>query len=160
MTIQMKSFLIILVVFMFSCKDKNRENKLPNSAQNKTLNKENQENEIEKIKVVKGTVIKQLQGKWKEIAYPYRTAEFVRSTVKFIEEGTDKELKFENFDVSEACHFDNNNIRDLKLGDIILILPETNRCEKLKILNDTLTLSGFSTNSNENYNIVYLKLKW
>ncbi|WP_373550053.1 hypothetical protein [Haliscomenobacter sp.] len=156
---KIKSFLIILMVFIVSCKNKNRENELPNSEQNELLRKENQENEIEKIKMAKSKTMEQLQGKWKEIEYPYRTAEFVSSTVKFVEEGTENKPKFENFEVSENCHFDNNNIRDLKSGDIILTLPETKRCEKLKVSNDTLTLSGFSTNNNGDYNIIYKKLK-
>ena len=159
MNIKITSFLIILIVFIVSCKHKNRENELPNAEQHDILGKKNQENKIANIKLVKSKVIAQLQGKWKEIEYPYRTAEFVRSTVKFVEEGTANKPKFENFEVSEDCQFDNNNIKNLKSSDIILTLPETNRCERLMVSNDTLTLSGFSTNNNENYNIIYLKLK-
>jgi len=159
MDMKINSFLIILTFFIVSCKHKNSENKLPNAEQNETLEEENQENEMEKIKMLRRKTIEQLQGKWKEIEYPYRTAEFVRSTVKFVEEGTANKPKFENFEVSEDCQFDNNNIRDLKSGDIILTLPETKRCEKLKVSKDTLILSGFSTNIKEDYNIVYLKLK-
>ncbi|MBK8427957.1 MAG: hypothetical protein IPL27_19200 [Lewinellaceae bacterium] len=159
MNIKTKSFLIILIVFIVACKNKNKENEYPNSEQKEIPGKENQANQPEKIKIDKSKMMEQLQGKWKEIEYPYRTAEFVRSIVKFVEEGTANNPKFENFEISENCQFDNNNIRDLKSSDIILTLPETKRCEKLKVSNDTLTLSGFSTNSNKDYNIVYLKLK-
>lgn len=76
-----------------------------------------------------------------------------------MEEGTDGKPKFEKFEVSEDCPFDNNNIRDLQSGDVILALPETNRCEILMVSNDTLILSGFSSNTNEDYNIIYLKLR-
>jgi len=156
---KINSFLIILTFFIVSCKHKNSENKVPNSEQNEILKKENQENTTEKIEMVKRKTLEQLQGKWKEIEYPYRTAEYVSSTVKFVEEGTENNPKFENFEISEDCQFNNDNIRNLKSGDIILTLPETNRCEKLKVSNDTLTLSGFSSNIKEDYNIIYLKLK-
>lgn len=159
MNIKTTSFLIILTVIIISCKNKNKENALPNSEQKEIPGKETQENQPEKIKIDKNKIMEQLQGKWKELEYPFRTAEFVRSTVKFVEEGTANKPKFENFEVSEDCKFDNNNIRNLKSSDIILTLPETKRCEKLKVSNDTLTLSGFSTNNKEDYNIVYLKLK-
>ncbi|MFZ6665374.1 hypothetical protein [Peijinzhouia sedimentorum] len=151
---KIKSLLIILIVLIASCKSQNKENNSSNSTQDEILVEEIQETKIDKIKITE-----QLQGKWKEIEYPYRTAEFVRSTVKFVEEGTVNPPKFEKFEISEDCQFDNNNIRDLKSGDVILTLPETTRCEKLMVSNDTLTLSGFSTNSNDDYHIVYLKLE-
>ncbi|MFC2186826.1 hypothetical protein ACFCT7_05840 [Fulvivirgaceae bacterium LMO-SS25] len=151
---KIKSLLIILIVLIASCKSQNKENNSSNSTQDEILVEEIQETKIDKIKITE-----QLQGKWKEIEYPYRTAEFVRSTVKFVEEGTVNPPKFEKFEISEYCQFDNNNIRDLKSGDVILTLAETTRCEKLMVSIDTLTLSGFSTNSNEDYHIVYLKLE-
>ncbi len=151
---KIKSLLIILIVLIASCKSQNKENNSSNSTQDEILVEEIQETKIDKIKITE-----QLQGKWKEIEYPYRTAEFVRSTVKFVEEGTVNPPKFEKFEISEDCQFDNNNIRDLKSGDVILTLPETTKCEKLMVSNDTLTLSGFSTNSNDDYHIVYLKLE-
>tara|TARA_R110002049_G_scaffold267392_1_gene443696 strand:- start:141 stop:605 length:465 start_codon:yes stop_codon:yes gene_type:complete len=154
MDMKIKSLLIILIVLIASCKSQNKENNSSNSTQDEILVEEIQETKIDKIKITE-----QLQGKWKEIEYPYRTAEFVRSTVKFVEEGTVNPPKFEKFEISEDCQFDNNNIRDLKSGDVILTLPETTKCEKLMVSNDTLTLSGFSTNSNDDYHIVYLKLE-
>lgn len=156
---KIKSLLIILIALIASCKSQNKENNSSNSTQDEILVEEIQETKIEDTKIDKIKITEQLQGKWKEIEYPYRTAEFVRSTVKFVEEGTVNPPKFEKFEVSEDCQFDNNNIRDLKSGDVILTLPETTRCEKLMVSNDTLTLSGFSTNSNEDYHIIYLKLK-
>lgn len=113
--------------------------------------------EISTIDTIK--MIEQLQGKWKEAEYPYRTVEFVRSTVKFVEEGVERKPIFEKFEISENCRFDNNNIKDLKTSDIILSLPESKRCEKLKVSNDTLTFSGFKAYTGEDYNIIYLKLK-
>lgn len=157
--ITIKISLIILVVLIISCKNQNKGNELPNSEQNEIVTEEKQETKMEKIEIDTIKIIEQLQGKWKEIEYPYRTAEFVSSTVKFVEEGTVNKPEFEKFELSEDCPFDNNNIRDIKSGDIILTLPETNRCEKLKVSSDTLILSGFSTNTNEDYNIIYLNLK-
>lgn len=159
MNIKIKFFLAILTVFVISCKNQNKENELNNSKQNEIVTEEKQETKIEISKIDKIKIIEQLQGKWKESEYPYRTAEFGSSTVKFVEEGTENKPIFEKFEISENCQFDNNNIKNLKTSDIILSLPETKRCEKLKVSNDTLTLSGFSTNTNEDYNIIYLKLK-
>lgn len=159
MDIKIKSCLIILSVLLISCNNQNKESELPGSEHKETLRKENQETKIEKTKIDKIKIKELLQGKWKENEYPYRTAEFVSSTVKFLEEGTVNKPKFEKFEVSDECLFDNNNIRDLKSNDIILTLPENNRCEKLKVSIDTLILSGFSTNTNEDYNITYLKIK-
>lgn len=159
MDIKIKALSIILVVLIISCKNQNTENELPNSENNKIVKNENQETKIEKTKIDKPKIIEQLQGKWKEYEYPYRTAEFVRSTVKFVEEGTESKPRFEKFEISEACQFDNNNIRDIQPSDVILTLSEASRCEKLKVSNDTLILSGFSTNTNDDYDIIYLKLK-
>lgn len=159
MNLKIKSFLIILTVLFISCKNQNKENELPNAEQLEIISEEKQEIKIEKTKIDTIKIIEQLQGKWKENEYPYRTAEFVSSTVKFVEEGTVNKPKFQKFEISEDCQFNNNNIRDLKSSDVILALKETKRCEKLKVSNDTLTLSGFSTNNNEDYNIIYLKLK-
>ncbi|WP_192349925.1 hypothetical protein [Algoriphagus sp. Y33] len=150
MRLKSNPILIILIVLILSCKNQNKENGSSSHQQYEIAEKDNQGIEKDKI-------IEQLQGKWKEIEYPYRTAEFEESTVKFVEEGTQYNPKFEKFEVAENCQFDNNNIRDLKPNDVILTLPETARCEKLMVSNDTLTLSGFSTNTNEDYTIIYLK---
>ena len=160
MHIKVKFCLIILSVFLISCNNQNQESKVPGSEENEILRKGKQEIKIEEAKIDKSGTLKLLQGKWKENEYPYRTVEFLNSTVKFLEEGTQNKPEFERFELSEDCQFDNNNIRDLKSGDVILGLPESSRCEKLKVYNDTLTLSGFSTNSKEDYNIIYLKIKF
>lgn len=157
---KVKSCLIILSVFLIACTNQNQEREVSNSEQSVILNEGKQQTNIEEAQIDKTNIIGQLQGKWKENEYPYRTVEFASSRVKFLEEGTQNKPKFEKFELSEDCQFDNNNIRDLKSNDIVLSLPETNRCEKLKVSNDTLTLSGFSTNTNVDYNITYLKLKF
>jgi len=160
MHIKVKFCLIILSVFLISCNNQNQESEVPGSEENEILSKGKQEIKIEETKIDKSGTIKLLQGKWKENEYPYRTVEFLNSTVKFLEEGTQNKPEFERFELSEDCQFDTNNIRDLKSGDVILSLPENSRCEKLKVSNDTLTLSGFSTNTNKDYNIRYLKIKF
>lgn len=156
---KLKSFLIILLVLIISCKTQNKESELPKIEQNEIEREGEQETIMDTIIIDKIIIIEQLQGKWKEIEYPYRTAEFISSTVKFVEEGTENKPEFEKFEISKDCPFDNNNIRGIKSVDVILNLPETSRCEKLKISTDTLTLSGFSSNSNKDYTIIYLKLK-
>jgi len=160
MDMKIKYCLIILSVLLISCNNQSKESELHSSEHSGILSKGKQEPIIEEVIIDKPKIIGQLQGRWKEIEYPYRTAEFASSTVKFVEEGTQSKAKFEIFELSDNCQFDNNNIRDLKSGDMILLLPETNRCEKLKISNDTLTFSGFSTNSKEDYKIIYLKIKF
>ena len=155
----MKSVLIFLTIFIVSCTNQDNENKGNNSKQNDIVPAEKPETKMEISTIDTIKIIEQLQGKWKEAEYPYRTAEFVRSTVKFVEEGTERNPIFEKFELSENCRFDNNNIKHLKQRDIILSLPETKRCEKLKVSNDTLTLSGFKAYAKEDYNIIYLKLK-
>lgn len=159
MLIKVKSCLLILSVFLIACTNQNQEGEVPNSEKNVILNDGKQQTKIEEAQIDKTNIIEQLQGKWKENEYPYRTVEFASSRVRFLEEGTQNKPKFEKFELSENCQFDNNNIRDLKSGDVILSLPENKRCEKLKVSNNTLTLSGFSTNTNVDYNITYLKLK-
>jgi hypothetical protein len=149
---------IILMVLMLSCTNRNKETKTQTNVQDTIVQSDDLNLVIEKS-IDNNLIIEQLQGKWKEIEYPFRSAEFVNSTVKFIEEGTAGNPDFEAYEISEKCSFENNNIRDLISGDIILNLPENSRCEKLKVENDTLTLSGFSSNTNENYSIRYQRMK-
>lgn len=150
------SFLIILILLVISCKNQNNGNELL-VPEEKNAVKEDLTIDTLNLDITK--ITDQLQGKWRENEYPHRTAEFMNSTVKFVEEGIQSKPAFEKFAVGQDCQFSNNNIKDLKAGTIILNLPESNRCEKLKVSNDTLILSGFSTNTNKDYNIVYLKTK-
>jgi len=52
-----------------------------------------------------------------------------------------------------------NNIKEVDKNTIILSLTEEQRCEKLKIENETLILSGYSTNTEADYKIVYKKME-
>lgn len=158
MKLSMFSLLIFLLSLIISCTNRNKDPEIKTNNQDTIVHNDDPNLEIEKS-IEKNLIINQLQGKWKEIEYPYRSAEFVNSTVKFVEEGTAGNPGFEDFEISENCPFENNNIKDLSSTDIILTLPESSRCEKLQVSNDTLTLSGFSSNTNENYHIVYLRLK-
>ncbi len=158
MAIKIKSLFIILVVLIISCKNQNKEDELRNSEPNEIVRKKEKETNVDKTKIDTIKIIEKLQGKWKENEYPYRRAQFVKSRVKFIEEGIAIKPEFEKFEVSLDCQFDNNNIKDIKSSDIILTLPENKRCEKINVSKDTLTLSGFSANTNEEYKIIYLKM--
>lgn len=149
---KIKILFIYLIISFISCKDQNKGSELSNSEQNSAEMKDKRD-----IKIDKAQIIENLQGKWKEIEYPYRTVDFENSTVKFVEEGTLDKPRFQKFAISTNCRFDNNNIRDVRSRELILTLPNKNRCEKLKVSNDTLTLSGFSTNTNSEYKIIYLK---
>lgn len=160
MHIKVKFCLLILSVFLIACTNLNQEREVPNSEENVILNDGKQQTKIEEAQIDKTNIIDQLQGKWKENEYPYRTVEFVSSRVKFLEEGTQNKPEFEKFELSEDCQFDNNNIRDIKSSDLILSLSENKRCEKIEVSDDTLTLSGFSTNTNEDYHIIYRKIKF
>lgn len=158
MNIQFAHLTFTLLVLMLSCTNGKEETGNQNNEQDTIVHQVNPNLEIEKS-IEKNLVIEQLQGQWKEIEYPFRTAEFVNTNVKFIEEGTEGNPAFEAYEIAENCTFENNNIKDLVSGDIILSLPDTRRCEKLRIASDTLSLSGFSTHTNENYNIIYLRVK-
>lgn len=154
-----KSNLLLFIVFalLTSCKNQSTENESTLPEIKDTASMMTNETNLKPVIIDTAKIAEQLQGKWKEIEFPYRTADFKNSTVKFIEEGTVNPPKFEKFEVSAECPFDNNNIRNLSPSDIILTLEENQRCEKLEVSGDTLRLSGFSTNTNEDYNIVYLK---
>lgn len=154
---KVNSILFIIIILILSCKNQDNKTELTNNNPDGIEQTENPTAEIQKTPIDKNKIIKEVQGKWKEIEYPYRTAEFVRSTVKFVEEGTSNNPVFEPFEIAEECPFENNNTRNLTSGDIILSLPESGRCEKLQITNDTLIMSGFSTHTKGNYNIIYLK---
>ncbi|WP_214653019.1 hypothetical protein [Mucilaginibacter segetis] len=99
-----------------------------------------------------------LQGKWKETEYPFRWVEFKDSTVKFTEEGVAKKPEFEKFKLSAKCPFDVNNIKELKPGDVFIVMDRNQTCQKIDVSDDTLTFSGFSTNTNKDYAIVYKKV--
>ncbi len=158
MNLKTISLLFVLFGLIISCTNQNKEKKSVNSEQDSIVPQDNINHKIEKSIEI-NLIIDQVQGKWKEIEYPYRSAEFVNSTVKFVEEGTSGNPAFEVFEISENCPFENNNIKDPAPTDLILTLPESSRCEKLQVSNDTLTLSGFSSNTNDDYSIVYLRLK-
>lgn len=158
MDLKIKLSFIIFTFLVISCQNQEKPNELSNSDQLENVKEDKKESEIEESKLDESKIINQLQGKWKEIEYPFRTAVFVQSTVKFVEEGIVDEPKFENFELSKTCPFNNNNMIDIKPNDIILTLLESNRCEKLRVSNDTLTLTGFSTNTNEDYFIIYKKI--
>ena len=156
---KIKLFCLIITVSIFSCKNQSKKSDLLNPEKKEIVKKEKEETNEETFKLNKFKIIEKLQGRWEENEYPYRTAEFVNSTVKFIEEGTVAKPQFEKFDISQSCQFDNSNIKDLKSNDMILTLPEENRCEKLTVSKDTLVLYGYSTNTNDKYEIIYLKTK-
>ncbi len=104
-------------------------------------------------------IIKKLQGNWKETEYPFRTAQFKNTTVKFTEEGVAAEPAFREFRISQDCPFKVNNIKNARTNDLFLVMAEAGTCEILMVSNDTLTLSGFNESSNSEYKIIYSKLE-
>jgi len=152
-------FLIVLAVLVISCKNKTAELNVESPEKNDVSSETIEETEINISEINTNKIIEQLQGKWKENEYPYRAIEFKESTAKYTEEGISEQLKFKKFEILDKCLFNANNIKNLNSGDIILSLPEAERCEKLEITHDTLILSGFSTNTKKDYHIVYLKEK-
>ena len=154
MKLRTTTLLIVFIAMIISCKNTTQEQRSEFLEKDELIT-ETQEPEVGLSESERIKIIENLQGKWKETEYPYRTAEFKNATVKFIEEGIVEEPKFQTFEIVSQCPFSVNNIKNVKPGEAILALPETQRCEKLKISNDSLILSGFSTNSNENYSIIY-----
>lgn len=146
-------FLLLVSGMVIACKNKNPE-----------ANPEPERKNIEKSKIEtnfqaidKTEFINDLQGIWKETAYPFRKAEFKDSEVKFTEEGITEKPQFKTFEISQECSFENNNIRDVSLYELIIRIPEDERCEKIKISNDSLILSGYNVASENDYHIVYMK---
>jgi len=152
------SYLGLLLGILFtSCSDTKKENnvKIPERA-NKEASQENKNvNDV----IDSAGIVSKLQGKWKESEYPFRVAHFKNETVKFIEEGTEKDPAFREFKVSNHCPFEVNNIKNAQAEDVFLIMSEAKSCEILKISNNTLTLSGFNISSGEDYKIVYRKVE-
>jgi hypothetical protein len=105
------------------------------------------------------SIVKVLQGKWKETEYPYRLAHFENTTVKFVDEGVVEEPTFKEYTISKDCPFEVNNIKNAGANDIFLIMPGAKTCEVLKLSSDTLILNGFNVTTNSDYNIIYKKVE-
>lgn len=149
--------ILILSLVLFSCQKSGTEEPVdhPDSQAVHTTEVSATENNIpENEQRILST---SLAGKWKENTYPYRTAEFKGSTVKFVEEGTEHDPQFEKYELGNHCKFENNNIKET--NSVLLILPEARRCEQIAVSGDTLTLSGYSANTKDEYKVTYLKIK-
>lgn len=153
MRLKLFTLVISLSSIFFSCKDA-KEFNLSEPSELKTDDSHKEvENEISVVETV--SIIQRLQGNWKESEYPFRVAQFQGSLVKFIEEGFVEEPRFQEYKISGNCPFEVNNINNIGPEDLILVLIENNRCEKLKVTNDTLTLSGLNASMGAEYHIVY-----
>ena len=147
-------FFILFIALLVSCENNNEESAVngdKKDEQTVITKNEISENQINKI-------VENLQGEWKEPEYPFRRAEFKNQTVKFTEEGVLEEPRFKKFQIAAECPFNTNNIRNLKPDDILLVIPEDERCEKLHLSNDTLLLSGYSVTTKYDYQIIYKKV--
>tara|TARA_R110002020_G_scaffold274311_4_gene489432 strand:+ start:4783 stop:5256 length:474 start_codon:yes stop_codon:yes gene_type:complete len=149
-------FLILITVLAFSCKNKTEESKLETSEKN-NLSTPIEEKSQEPSDLNSEDFIEKLQGEWREPEYPFRRAEFKNSTVKFIEEGIVEEPRFIKFQISDTCPFDSES-KDIDSTDPFIVMLEDETCQRIKISNDTLNLSGFSTNTNSAYHIIYKKI--
>lgn len=146
--------LFIFTVSIFSCKD--------GTSGSKPGNTERKKGSTEKTAISKidpGQIAESLQGEWKEPEYPFRRAEFKNYKVKFTEEGVVEEPQFKEFEVLSDCPFETKNIRSNRSNDVFLIIKDDERCEKLNVSNDSLTLSGFNSTINSDYQILYIKRK-
>ena len=147
----------ILTILFISCNNGNKE------AQTKKTESDNNETFQEKKNKLSTTdrdsIIKNLQGEWREIQYPFRLVLFKNTTVKFIEEGVEEKPTFQDFNILQECPFEVNNIKNSRSNSIFLVIVEAKTCEILIVSKDTLTLSGFSTNTNSDYYITYSKVQ-
>jgi len=148
---------LLLTIFLISCSNTKKE------ANGKISELDNEGASQEKKNTTaisdSASIIKKLQGKWKESEYPFRMANFKNTTVKFIEEGTNTEPIFREFKISKSCPFDVNNLKNAQSEDIFLVMMEAKSCEILKVSNTTLTLSGFNVSNGHDYKIVYSKME-
>ena len=156
MEIKFHVFRLLFTVILISCNDGNQDVVV------KDVVLEDTETTTEiniDVSANRDSIIKNLQGKWRESEYPYRVAHFENTTVKFIEEGVVEEPTFREYTISNECPFQVNNIKNAGDDDIFLVIAEARTCEIIKVSDSTLTLSGFNISSNSNYSIVYKKME-
>lgn len=148
---------MLFTVLLMSCSNTEKETdaKVIELDSNKTSQKRNNVTTT----FDSASIVNKLQGKWKESEYPFRVAHFKNTTVKFNEEGIEKEPAFREFKISKDCPFDVNNIKNAQSEDIFLVMAEAKSCEILKVSNNTLTLSGFNASNGNDYKIVYSKME-
>lgn len=150
-------FSLWMATLILSCHDGKKETTAKNSALNP--NDTVQQKSIETAAIDTVSILNNLQGKWKEPAYPFRLAHFKDSTVKFVEEGVVEKPTFKAFRISTQCPFEVNNLKNAGTGDLFLVMLEARACEIVKVSNDTLTLSGFNVNTGSDYNIIYTRVE-
>lgn len=143
---------LCLLFILFSCKEQTQPKE--SALESKEVD---QENEIRISNLDHDSIIGILQGKWKEIEYSFRLADFNNSTVKFTDEGMVDEPTYQEFKISQECPFEVNNIKNAGSNDIFLAMVQAGTCEIVKASSEALILSGFSINSNSDYSIIYLK---
>lgn len=148
---------LVLLLLIFSCtnngseaNDKKAEVKTKNSTTASSSGKS---------AINRDSISHLLQGKWREAEYPFRLAQFENNQVKFIEEGIAASPAFKEYNISNECPFEVNNISNAGPNDHFLVIPGEGRCEILTLANDTLILGGFSTNTNTGYQIIYQRVK-
>ena len=150
---RMYAVAFLLTFLVISCHNTNKEADTKQSELPAQLPSAEKLNEVKLFAPDK--MIKELQGKWKEARYPFRTAHFKDTTVKFIDEAVIDEPTFHAFSISQHCPFEVNNLKNAGFNDLFLVMASAKSCEILKIANNTLTLSGFNVSSNLDYQIVY-----
>lgn len=148
---------LLFAMMLFSCKNNEGDVTLEDIEVNEsdTAREINNDNAA----INSDSIIKNLQGKWKETEYPFREVHFENTKVKFNEEGVAEETVFRKYSISKDCPFEVNNLKNAGEDDIFLVMEEARTCEIIKVTDSTLTLSGFNVSSNSDYNIVYKKLK-
>jgi len=148
---------LLFAMMLFSCKNNEGDVTLEDIEVNEldTAREINNDNAA----INSDSIIKNLQGKWKETEYSFREVHFENTKVKFNEEGVAEETVFRKYSISKDCPFEVNNLKNAGEDDIFLVMEEARTCEIIKVTDSTLTLSGFNVSSNSDYNIVYKKLK-
>ena|SRR5690606_6652698 len=148
---------LLFAMMLFSCKNNEGDVTIEDIEVNEsdTAREINNDNAA----INSDSIIKNLQGKWKETEYSFREVHFENTKVKFNEEGVAEETVFRKYSISKDCPFEVNNLKNAGEDDIFLVMEEARTCEIIKVTDSTLTLSGFNVSSNSDYNIVYKKLK-
>ena len=104
-------------------------------------------------------LIEHLQGVWRDPEYPYNRVEFQQSKLKMVEEGVAEPVRFQPYTLGHRCPYDVGNMINNQPHDTILIWEESERCEKLTIRSDTLTLSGYNAHSESMYSMDYVRIQ-
>src|SRR5690606_10401939 len=152
-------FQTLFTVLIFSCTNQSSDSTTDESKTNPAENGALEVTGIEIPDIDTLALIQNLQGVWREPEYPFNRVEFKNTTVRMVEEGVAEHSVFRPFSLSHLCPYDVANMDKSQLTDTILVIEDTDRCEKLSFSRDSLILSGYNPHSQSIYQIDYVRVQ-